>query len=142
MCKRNKVCIYMFIVVMVLQIIIPALSVILETSYTLTSEAADDILETWDIGAEGSKITARLYKTKTLYIKGTGKIKDNINWYKNNIDYKLLFYNIIINKGIDDIGKKAFKGCLNLKSVQVNYVKNIGESAFERMYKARNNYYE
>lgn len=142
MCKRNKVCIYMFIVVMVLQIIIPALSVILETSYTLTSEAADDILETWDIGAEGSKITASLYKTKTLYIKGTGKIKDNINWYKNNIDYKLLFYNIIINKGIDDIGKKAFKGCLNLKSVQVNYVKNIGESAFERMYKARNNYYE
>lgn len=142
MCKRNKVCIYMFIVVMVLQIIIPALSVILETSYTLTSEAADDILETWDIGAEGSKITARLHKTKTLYIKGTGKIKDNINWYKNNIDYKLLFYNIIINKGIDDIGKKAFKGCLNLKSVQANYVKNIGESAFERMYKARNNYYE
>ena len=128
MCKRNKVCIYMFIVVMVLQIIIPALSVILETSYTLTSEAADDILETWDIGAGGSKITARLYKTKTLY--------------KNNIDYKLLFYNIIINKGIDDIGKKAFKGCLNLKSVQANYVKNIGESAFERMYKARNNYYE
>ena len=39
MCKRNKVCIYMFIVVMVLQIIIPALSVILETSYTLISEA-------------------------------------------------------------------------------------------------------
>ena len=142
MCKRNKVCIYMFIVVMVLQIIIPALSVILETSYTLTSEAADDILETWDIGAEGSKITARLYKTKTLYIKGTGKIKDNINWYKNNIDYKLLFYNIIINKGIDDIGKKAFKGCSELKSVQANHVKNIGESAFERMYKARNNYYE
>ena len=133
MCKRNKVCIYMFIVVMVLQIIIPALSVILETSYTLTSEAADDILETWDIGAEGSKITARLYKTKTLYIKGTGKIKDNINWYKNNIDYKLLFYNIIINKGIDDIGKKAFKGCSELKSVQANHVKNIGESAFERL---------
>ena len=99
MCKRNKVCIYMFIVVMVLQIIIPALSVILETSYTLTSEAADNILETWDnIGAEGSKITAKLYNTKTLYINGTGKIKDNINWYKNNLHYELLFKNIIINK--------------------------------------------
>lgn len=107
MCKRNKACIYMFIVVMVLQIIIPALSVILETSYTLTSEAADNILETWDnIGAEGSKITAKLYNTKTLYINGTGKIKDNINWYKNNLHYELLFKNIIINKGIDDIGKK------------------------------------
>ena len=143
MCKRNKVCIYMFIVVMVLQIIIPALSVILETSYTLTSEAADNILETWDnIGAEGSKITAKLYNTKTLYINGTGKIKDNINWYKNNLHYELLFKNIIINKGIDDIGKKAFNGCLNLKSVQASYVENIGESAFERMYKDRNNYYE
>lgn len=111
--------------------------------YTLTSEAADNILETWDnIGAEGSKITAKLYNTKTLYINGTGKIKDNINWYKNNLHYELLFKNIIINKGIDDIGKKAFNGCLNLKSVQASYVENIGESAFERMYKARNNYYE
>lgn len=43
MCKRNKVCIYMFIVVMVLQIIIPALSVILETSYTLNSNAVPAI---------------------------------------------------------------------------------------------------
>ena len=54
----------------------------------------------------------------------------------------ILIISLIRNKGIDDIGKKAFKGCLNLKSVQANYVKNIGESAFERMYKARNNYYE
>ena len=91
---------------------------------------------------KGSKITAKLYNTKTLYINGPGKIKDNINWYKNNLHYELLFKNIIINKGIDDIGKKAFNGCLNLKSVQASYVENIGESAFERMYKARNNYYE
>lgn len=62
MCKRNKACIYMFIVVMVLQIIIPTLSVILETSYTLTSKAADNIIATWDnVGDEGSKITATLY---------------------------------------------------------------------------------
>ena len=93
MCKRNKVCIYMFIVVMVLQIIIPALSVIIETSYTLTSEAA----YAWDIGAEGSKITATLYNT-TLQINGTGKIKDNIKWIKNGKDYRRYFFNIIINK--------------------------------------------
>lgn len=137
MCKRNKACIYMFIVVMVLQIIIPALSVILETSYTLTSEAAC----AWDIGAEGSKITATLYNT-TLQINGTGKIKDNIKWIKNGKDYRRYFFNIIINKGIDDIGIKAFRGCENLKSVQASYVKNIGEEAFGRMCKARNNYYE
>ena len=129
----------MFIVVMVLQIIIPALSVILETSYTLTSEAADDILETWDIGAEGSKITARLlYNTGILDIKGTGKIKNNMHWYKytdsyNYMDCISLIYNVIISEGVEDIGKKAFKGCSELKSVQANHVKNIGESAFERL---------
>lgn len=73
MCKRNKVCIYMFIVVMVLQIIIPALSVILETSYTLISEA--DVITEWDIGASGSNITAKLYDSGTLYIEGEGAIR-------------------------------------------------------------------
>ena len=57
MCKR-------IIVVMVLQIIIPALSVILETSYTLISEA--DVITEWDIGASGSNITAKLYDSGTL----------------------------------------------------------------------------
>ena len=77
MCKRNKACIYTFIVVMVLQIIIPALSVILETSYTLTSEAADDIIATWEnIGAEGSRVTAKFYTSGKLIIEGEGKIKN------------------------------------------------------------------
>ena len=63
MYKRNKVCIYMFIVVMVLQIMIPALSVILETSYTLTSEAADDIIATWDdVGKKNYEVKAELNK--------------------------------------------------------------------------------
>lgn len=66
MCKRNKVCIYMFIVVMVLQIIIPALSVILETNYTLNSNAVpviggnESTTYTWDVGVEQNKITATL----------------------------------------------------------------------------------
>lgn len=139
MYKRNKVCIYMFIVVMVLQIIIPALSVILETSYTLTSEAADNIIATWDnVGDEGSKITATLYNTGILDIKGTGKIKNNIHWYKyidsyNYLDCIFFIYNVIISEGVEDIGKEAFKGCSELKSVQANHVKNIGESAFKRL---------
>ena len=80
MCKRNKVCIYMFIVVMVLQIIIPALSVILETSYTLTSKAADNITATWNIGAEGSRVTAKFYTSGKLIIEGKGKIRDYPMW--------------------------------------------------------------
>ena len=139
MCKRNKVCIYMFIVVMVLQIIIPALSVILETSYTLTSKAADNIIATWEnVGDERSKITATLYNTGRLDIKGTGKIKNDMHWYKytdsyNYMDCVSLIYNVIISEGVEDIGKNAFKYGVNLKSVQANNVKNIGESAFERL---------
>ena len=129
----------MFIVVMVLQIIIPALSVILETSYTLTSKAADNIIATWDnVGDEGSKITATLYNTGRLDIKGTGKIKNNMQWCKdidyNHVEYQFLIYNVIISEGVEDIGKNAFKYCVNLKSVQANNVKNIGESAFERLF--------
>lgn len=136
MCKRNKVCIYMFIVVMVLQIIIPALSVILETSYTLTSEAADNIIATWDIGAEGSRVTAKLFYTSgKLIIEGKGKIKDFVRWETNDgyLDHTAAFKSVEIMDGVTTIGKEAFKSCWNLKSVQANHVKNIGESAFERL---------
>lgn len=131
MYKRNKVCIYMFIVVMVLQIIIPALSVILETSYTLTSEAADNITATWNIGAEGSRVTAKFYKSSgKLIIEGKGKIKDYPMWTYGLTDYKNKFKSIKICEGVTDIGIKAFHSCYYLKNVDAKYVKNIGESAF------------
>lgn len=132
MCKRNKVCIYMFIVVMVLQIIIPALSVILETSYTLTSEAADNITATWNIGAEGSRVTAKFYASSgKLIIEGKGKIKDYPMWTYGLKDYKNEFKSIEICEGVTDIGIKAFHACYYLKNVDAKYVKNIRESAFE-----------
>lgn len=143
MCKRNKACTYMFIVVMVLQIIIPALSVILETSYTLTSEAAVGNFVTWEnIGAEGSNVSAMLSPAGCLNILGEGKIKDDIIWKKDNFDYRLSILEVIISKDVYAIGKNAFINCGKLKSVQANYVENIGESAFKRMYKTRINYYE
>lgn len=130
MYKRNKVCIYMFIVVMVLQIIIPALSVILETSYTLTSKAADNITATWNIGAEGSQVTAKFYTSGKLIIEGKGKIRDYPMWTYGLTDYKNKFKSIEICKGVTDIGIEAFRLCYNLKNVDAKYVKNIGESAF------------
>lgn len=130
MYKRNKVCIYMFIVVMVLQIMIPALSVILETSYTLTSKAADNITATWNIGAEGSQVTAKFYTSGKLIIEGKGKIRDYPMWTYGLTDYKNKFKSIEICKGVTDIGIEAFRLCYNLKNVDAKYVKNIGESAF------------
>ena len=49
------------------------------------------------------------------------------------MDCVSLIYNVIISEGVEDIGKNAFKYGVNLKSVQANNVKNIGESAFERL---------
>lgn len=131
MCKRNKACIYMFIVVMVLQIIIPALSVILETSYTLTSEAADNIITTWDIGAEGSRVTAKFYASGKLIIEGKGKIKDFVRWEDNsNVDCRNLFRSVEIMDGVTTIGIQAFECCIYLTQVKAKNVKNIEEAAF------------
>lgn len=114
MCKRNKVCIYMFIVVMVLQIIIPALSVILETSYTLISEA--DVITEWDIGASGSNITAKLYDSGTLYIEGEGAIKDDTEWKFRTTDVRDWITTVQIKGNITTIGKMAFFGFRNLEA--------------------------
>ena len=131
MYKRNKVCIYMFIVVMVLQIIIPALSVILETSYTLTSEAADNIIATWDIGAEGSQVTAKFYASGKLIIEGEGKIKDYVRWEINgNSDCRTWFKSVEIMDGVTTIGIQAFDGCTSLQQVKAKNVKNIKQEAF------------
>lgn len=135
MCKRNKVCIYMFIVVMVLQIIIPALSVILETSYTLTSEAADDIIATWDIGMEDYEVKAELNNKGVLKLttkRDEGYITDKgISWTYNGIDYINKIKKVIIGDKITYIGRLAFSECEKLKSVEEGKnVSHIGEYAF------------
>lgn len=139
MCKRNKACIYMFIVVMVLQIIIPALSVIIETSYTLTSEAADDIIATWDIGKKGYEVKAKLNKKGVLKLtteKNEGCIKDGgISWIYDGKDYKDQIKKVIIGDKITYIGSWAFDTCTELKSVEKGKdVFKIGESAFGSCY--------
>ena len=135
MCKRNKACIYMFIVVMVLQIIIPALSVILETSYTLTSEAADDIIATWDIGKVYFEVEARLNNKGELKLttkKDKGFIKDGvISWIYKGEDYKNKIKKVIIGDKIEYIGRLAFSECEKLKSVENGKnVWHIGAYAF------------
>ncbi len=121
MCKRNKACIYMFIVVMVLQIIIPALSVILETSYTLTSKAADDIIATWDIGKKGYEVKAKLNKKGVLKLtteENRGCIKDDgISWIYKGKDYRNEIKQVFIGDKITYIGRLAFSECKELKSV-------------------------
>lgn len=139
MCKRNKVCIYMFIVVMVLQIIIPALSVILETSYTLTSEAADDIMATWNIGKTNYEVKAKLTKKGVLKLtteKNEGCIKDGgISWIYDGKDYTDQIKKVIIGDKITYIGRLAFSECKELKSVEKGKdVFKIGESAFGSCY--------
>lgn len=136
MYKRNKVCIYMFIVVMVLQIMIPALSVILETSYTLTSEAADDIIATWDdVGKKNYEVKAELNKKGELKLtteRNSGCIKDDgISWIYKGKDYRNEIKKVIIGNRIKYIGRLAFSECKELKSVvKGKNVDQIATSAF------------
>ena len=138
--KRNKVCIYMFIAVMLLQIIIPVLSVILETRYSSTSEAVVPSVIWNDIGKGADRTSAVLnLNTGELTItknSGSGSIKDfeendSTKWEKNGISYANQIKSIKIGEGIKYIGKYAFNSLENLQKVSGDYAKNVADGAFK-----------
>ena len=92
--------------------------------------------EIWDISAngDGSVIAKWTLKDKTLTISGTGKMKDwNIDsegdWH--NTQYRTIIENVVIKKGVTNIGNAIFYGCMGLKNLNIpEDVTNIGNSAF------------
>ena len=92
--------------------------------------------ETWDISknSDGTVTAKWTLKDRTLTISGTGKMKDwNINsegdWH--NTQYRTIIENVVIKKGVTNIGNAIFYGCMGLKNVNIpEDVTNIGNSAF------------
>ncbi len=117
----------MLIVILVLQIILPTVTVIMKSELTLFSTAVETI-ETWDISENGNgSITAVLDSEGTLRISGKGKMKNwangsAVDWYNVRYDIK----KVIIEQGITNIGNFAFTGCKNLTSIEIP----IGTTSF------------
>lgn len=81
-------------------------------------------------------------KTKIITVSGTGNMKDFANGDDGQDWDSLVIWTthypnkhaekIVINNGVTNIGKNAFRGLTGVKSVSIpNSVKTIGQSAFE-----------
>lgn len=132
--KRKKISL-MLAVILILQIIMPLLTGIIENDFTVFSIAADEEeTNTWDVSANGDgSVIATLDDNGTMTISGNGKMKD---YGASNIPYdgqKEKITTIKINNGVTNIGSSAFEFCYNLTSIVIsNSVTNIGGFAFFR----------
>ena len=124
----------MIVVIILLQIILPIISVVWESGLTIKSIAADTE-KSWDVSEkQDSSIIATFDSSSgTLNIKGTGKIKEesfdkDYPWYgnRNNI------IRICITDGIENVPTRAFEEYSNLREVSLgNSIKVIEYEAFK-----------
>ena len=136
----------MLIVILVLQIMLPMLTVIIENGFTITSKANEEIKSgewTYTVNDDGSTITIIEYRGKeskiiipseidkyTVTGLGNGRVVDSsqdfsVFRYGNRID------TIKLPSTLVTIGTIAFSGCCNLRQIELNEgLQTIGNKAF------------
>lgn len=93
--KENKHIAIILIFILLIQLILPILTVIFELEWTVISKA-EDTTNTWDISAtENDHVTATLSNDGILTISGTGNMKNwswitGENWDSNTQSIKKL----------------------------------------------------
>jgi len=131
--KKKKV-IIMLSIALIMQIIIPLITILPETKLTVFSDAANPTH--WDLS---STVTADYNTTtNTLTISGTGNMPDYVvdtETQTNTNPYMLYVYEttkkIEIKEGITGIGDFAFYGFKNIEEIIIpNGVTRIGSKAF------------
>ena len=123
----------MLVVILIMQVMLPMLTVVFESELTLFSRAEEE-QNTWDISAtEEDHVTATFdEETGVLTISGTGNME---NWeYENKAPWYEIresIKEVIIEEGITSIGDYAFAICTSLTSVEIpEGVTSIGICAF------------
>ena len=108
----------MLIVVLMMQIMMPLMTVIIESDFTLFSIATEEE-NSWDVSENGDgSIIATLDENGVLTISGNGEMKDweqetRIPYYYKEIE------EVNIQKGITGIGSYTFYGRSGLRSINV-----------------------
>jgi len=124
----------MILTILILQVLLPVLTIIWESDFTIKSIAADTE-NSWDVSEnQNGSITATFDNTtRTLTISGTGEMKNYggsysyIPWYVYQEDIR----KVNISEGITNICNYAFYECENIISIVIpNSVTSIGASAF------------
>ena len=85
-----------------------------------------------DCGDNGSNVQWALYESGTLYIYGSGNMKNYSSSSDQPYDsYKSQIQSVVIESGLTSIGQKAFYDCRNLSSIEIpNSVTSIEICAF------------
>lgn len=105
----------MLVVILLMQIVLPVVTIIIESDFTIKSTAADN---TWNLG---TNVTATLNEeTGVLTVKGTGKIKSRDfaevgPWTESQANK---IKKVIIEDGITSIGMYQFNFLTNLEEVK------------------------
>ena len=122
------------VVILIIQILLPVFTMVVESDLTIKSIAAEEIIGTWDISADDgeSNVQATLYEGGTLVISGTGKMRD---YTTDNMPPYIALSEIITNvrvlNGVTRIGNRAFGGCQNIVNAELaDSIIEIGECAF------------
>ena len=123
----------MLVVVLLVQILLPILTVVFESDLAFFVRAEDGA-NTWDISAtKDDNVTATFdEETGILTISGTGNME---NWeYENKAPWYEIresIKEVIIEEGITSIGDYAFANCTSLTSIEIpEGVTSIGICAF------------
>ena len=88
-------------------------------------------------GENGDNVKWALYESGTLYIYGSGKMKDYFSFSFSSSrppydTYTSNIVNSVIESGVTSIGDYAFDGCSKLTSIEIpDSVTSIGDHAFE-----------
>ncbi len=86
----------------------------------------------WDISATGTENNVSAYIShNTLYITGTGNMRDITAGEAPWESVKDTFNKIVIEEGVNNLGMTAFYGCINVTYVEISStVTQISDSAF------------
>ena len=131
--EKKKKLIIMLSIALIMQIIIPLITILPETKLTVFSDATQPIPTTFDVSGSGSVTATYNASTKTITISGNGDMKDfdtdsNANPY---IYYYQMAENIVVEEGVTGVGDFAFINFSKVTSVKLsNSLKRIGTSAF------------
>ncbi len=124
----------MLAVILILQIMLPLLTVIWENRLTLKSIAVNTE-NSWDVSENQNKSIIATFdeKTVTLTISGTGKIKEEdfnyeYPWYTKKDEIA----KVLISNEIENIPTRAFQECENIREITLgNSIKTIKYEAFK-----------
>jgi hypothetical protein len=97
---------------------------------TAEAEGEDQYIKTWDCGADSGTVQCAIDKKGTMWVRGTGAMKDYDRPPWRDIDAMAGIINAVVTEGVTYIGKLAFAETDLMAAAIPASVTKIGHNAF------------